>query len=183
MFVVGKKYIGMWPGLPEVKGNGLGGSLDKHNQTEVPVWGLPALFSKWGHGSRILNVWTCRSWECSWVLGAEGASLLGRLFLEAPKSYWARASVWLVQASCLVAFWGQRWLLWSKRGSRKSWATGDWLTTKSKVFKNAAYSSVKLQRGHTRITLDTWLLDASLSHLAQEWRAKASVTVGLGWKQ
>lgn len=37
VFVVGKKYIGMWPGLPEVKGNGLGGSLDKHNQTEVPV--------------------------------------------------------------------------------------------------------------------------------------------------
>lgn len=40
--------------------------------------------------------------------------------------------------------------------------------TKSKVFKNAAYSSVKLQRGHTRVTPGTWLLDASLSHLAQE---------------
>lgn len=37
VFVVGKKYAGTWLGLPEVKGNGLGGSLDKHNQTEAPV--------------------------------------------------------------------------------------------------------------------------------------------------
>lgn len=37
VFVVGKKYIGTWLGLPELKGNGLGGLFDKHNQTEAPI--------------------------------------------------------------------------------------------------------------------------------------------------
>lgn len=39
VFVVGKKYIGTWLGLPEVKGNGLGGFLISITRLRCPFEG------------------------------------------------------------------------------------------------------------------------------------------------